>query len=76
MYRKYMLYVYVYIYNIYIIYSIYKDTYEYMYMYYMCACTHSRACTYRHMYKQAEYLPPPRSIWWTDAPTPSRGKPT
>lgn len=47
---------------------------------YMCVYVyvhiHIYEHTYIHTYRQAEYLPPPRSIWWTDAPTPSRGRPT
>jgi len=43
--------------------------------------THRHAHTHTHtpgtrVYRQAEYPPPRRSIWWTDAPTPSRGRPT
>lgn len=34
----------------------------------------ARVCLYRWLYRQLGV--PPRSIWWTDAPTPSTGRPT
>jgi len=68
---------------IYICIYIYIYTYRYKekrYIYiFSLSYTHtgrSYAHIHAHTYRQAGYLPPPRSIWWTDAPTPSRGRPT
>lgn len=47
-----------------------------MYVYIYTGRAHSYAHIHVRTYRQAGYLPPPRSIWWTDAPTPSRGRPT